>query len=152
MSEELVIDFSNIPLKPLGKSEIQRLEMALIIGTLYRPEVLELIRDPAERATWMDSLAIAAAAFARYKAGMSVSQIAEELGRSEATIRNHLSEKTKAGKLVSETYEKLRRSELKLVIPFIKAPVAPPSEEVKVLREEVEKLKESKKALEEKLK
>ncbi|MEL9998324.1 MAG: helix-turn-helix domain-containing protein [Sulfolobales archaeon] len=152
MSEELVIDFSNIPLKPLGKSEIQRLEMALIIGTLYRPEVLELIRDPTERATWMDSLAIAAAAFARYKAGMSVSQIAEELGRSEATIRNHLSEKTKAGKLVSETYEKLRRSELKLVIPFIKAPVAPPSEEVKVLREEVEKLKESKKVLEEKLK
>ncbi len=152
MSEELVIDFSNIPLKPLGKSEIQRLEMALIIGTLYRPEVLELIRDPTERATWMDSLAIAAATFARYKAGMSVSQIAEELGRSEATIRNHLSEKTKAGKLVSETYEKLRRSELKLVIPFIKAPVAPPLEEVKVLREEVEKLKESKKALEEKLK
>jgi probable regulatory domain-containing protein len=152
MSEELVIDFSNIPLKPLGKSEIQRLEMVLIIGTLYRPEVLELIRDPTERATWMDSLAIAAAAFARYKAGMSVPQIAEELGRSEATIRNHLSEKTKAGKLVSETYEKLRRSELKLVIPFIKAPVAPPSEEVKVLREEVEKLKESKKALEEKLK
>jgi probable regulatory domain-containing protein len=152
MCEELIIDFSNIPLKPLGKSEIQRLEMALIIGTLYRSEVLELIRDPTERATWMDSLAIAAAAFARYKAGMSVSQIAEELGRSEATIRNHLSEKTKAGKLVSETYEKLRRSELKLVIPFIKAPVAPPSEEVKVLREEVEKLKESKKVLEEKLK
>jgi len=152
MSEELIIDFSNIPLKPLGKSEIQRLEMALIIGTLYRPEVLELIRDPTERATWMDSLAIAAAAFARYKAGMPVSQIAEELGRSEATIRNHLSEKTKAGRLVNETYERLRRNELKLVIPFIKAPVAPPSEEVKVLREEVEKLKESKKVLEEKLK
>jgi probable regulatory domain-containing protein len=152
MSEELIIDFSNIPLKPLGKSEIQRLEMALIIGTLYRPEVLELIRDPTERATWMDSLAIAAAAFARYKAGMPVSQIAEELGRSEATIRNHLSEKTKAGRLVNETYEKLRRNELKLVIPFIKASVAPPSEEVKVLREEVEKLKESKKVLEEKLK
>jgi probable regulatory domain-containing protein len=112
MSEELVIDFSNISLKLLGKSEIQRLGMALIIGTLYRPEVLELIRDPTERATWMDSLAIAAAASARYKAGMSVSQIAEELGRSEATIKNHLSEKTKAGKLVSETYEKLKRSEL----------------------------------------
>jgi predicted transcriptional regulator len=49
MGEEIVIDFSNIPLKPLGKSEIQKLEMALIIGTLYRPEVLELIRDPTER-------------------------------------------------------------------------------------------------------
>jgi len=152
MSEEVIIDFSTVPLKPLGKSEIQRLEMALIIGTLYRPEVLELIRDPTERATWMDSLAIAAAAFARYKAGIPVSQIAEELGRSEVSIRNHLSEKTKAGKLVAETYEKIRRNELKLVIPFIKAPIATPSEEVKVLREEVEKLKESKKVLEEKLK
>lgn len=54
--EEVVIDLSNVPLKPLGKREIQQLEIALIIGTLYRPEVLELIRDPAERATWMDSV------------------------------------------------------------------------------------------------
>jgi predicted transcriptional regulator len=31
---------------------------------------------------------------------MTVPQIAEELGRSEATIRNHLTKKTKAGQLV----------------------------------------------------
>jgi predicted transcriptional regulator len=31
---------------------------------------------------------------------MTVPQIAEELGKSEATIRNHLTKKTKAGQLV----------------------------------------------------
>ena len=149
--EEVVIDLLNVPLKPLGKREIQQLEIALIIGTLYRPEVLELIRDPAERATWMDSLAVAAAAFARHKAGVPVTQIAEELGRSEHSIRNHINEKTKAGKLVAETYEKLKRGELRLVVPFIKAPAAQPSEEFKVLRDELEKLKEEKRSLEERV-
>ncbi|ADG91372.1 transcriptional regulator [Thermosphaera aggregans] len=116
---ELVIDFSNIPLKPVGKKEIQQLETALIIGTLFRPEIAELLRDPVERATWVDSLAIAASALARSKAGMMVPQIAEELGRTETTIRAHLSGKTKAGKLVAETYDKLKAGELKLSFPFI---------------------------------
>ena len=39
-SSEEVVDLSNVPLKPLGKREIQQLEIALITGTLYRPEVL----------------------------------------------------------------------------------------------------------------
>jgi probable regulatory domain-containing protein len=116
---ELVIDFSNIPLKPVGIREIQQLETALIIGTLFRPEIVELLRDPVERATWVDSLAIAAAALARSKAGMMVPQIAEELGRTETTIRAHLSGKTKAGKLVAETYDKLKTGGLKLSFPFI---------------------------------
>lgn len=150
--EEVVIDLSNVPLKPLGKKEIMQLEMALIIGTLYRPEVLELIRDPIERATWIDSLAVAAAALARYKAGQTVSQIAEELGRSEVTIRSHLNQKTKAGKLVAETFEKLRKGELKLILPFIKAPTVGVQEEINVLRAELEKLREEKKVLEEKIK
>jgi len=78
----------------------------------------------------MDSLAVVA--FARYKASIPVTQIADELGRSEHSIRNHINEKTKAGKPVAETYEKLRRGELKLVVPFIRAPIAPPSEEIKL--------------------
>ncbi len=141
-SEPIYIDLTNMPIKPIGKKEISQLEMALIIGTLYRPEILELIRDPIERSTWMDSLAVAAAAFARYKAGIPISQIAEELGRSEVTIRSHIHGKTKAGKLVAETYEKIKKGELKLLVPFIKAPVAGPEEEVRVLREEIDKLKE----------
>jgi len=148
VSEEVVIDLTNISLKPIGKKEISQLEMALIIGTLYRPEILELIRDPIERATWIDSLAVAAAAFARYKAGIPVSQIAEELGRSEATVRSHLNQKTKAGKLVAETYEKIKRGELKLAVPFIKAVAASAEEEVRVLRSEVERLRERNRVLE----
>ncbi|MFZ8791712.1 MAG: transcriptional regulator [Thermosphaera aggregans] len=116
---ELVIDFSNVPLEPVGKKEILQLETALIIGTLFRPEIVELLRDPVERAAWVDSLAIAASALARSKAGMMVPQIAEELGRTETTIRAHLSGKTKAGKLVAETYEKLKAGGLKLSFPFI---------------------------------
>lgn len=120
-TEEVTIDLSNVPLKPVGKKEIQQLEMALIIATLYSPEVLELIRDPVERATWVDSLAVAAAALAREKAGMTISQIADEIGRSETTIRAHLTGKTKAGKLVRNTYEKLKSGQLKIVVPFVKA-------------------------------
>ncbi len=147
--EEVYIDLANIPLKPIGKKEISQLEIALIIGTLYRPEILELIRDPIERSTWMDSLAIAAAAFARHKAGIPVSQIAEELGRSEASIRSHLAGKTKAGKLVQETYEKIKSGQLKLLFPFVKVPVAGREEEVKALRSEIEKLRERVRSLEE---
>jgi hypothetical protein len=66
LPESVEIDLSNVPLKPVGKKEISQLEMALIIGTLYRPEVLELIRDPVERSTWIDSLAVAAGSLARH--------------------------------------------------------------------------------------
>ncbi|WP_440059677.1 transcriptional regulator [Thermogladius sp. 4427co] len=117
---ELVIDLSEVPLTPMGKKEIQRLETALIIGTLYSPEIIELLKDPVEKTTWIDSLAVAAASYARYKAGMPVSKIAEEVGRSEQTIRAHINGKTKAGKLVISTYEKIKSGTLRLTIPFIK--------------------------------
>jgi probable regulatory domain-containing protein len=147
--EEVYIDLTNVPLKPVGRKEISQLEIALIIGTLYRPEILELIRDPIERSTWMDSLAVAAAAFARYKAGIPISQIAEELGRSETSIRSHISGKTKAGKLIIETFEKIKSGELRLITPFIKAPIAGVEEELKTLREELSRTKERVRSLEE---
>lgn len=117
-AERVEVDLSNVPVKPASRREIQQLETALVIGTLYRPEVVELIRDPLERATWVDSLAVAAAALAREKFGMPASRIADEIGRSETMVRAHLQGKTKAGKLVRETYEKLARGELKLAVPF----------------------------------
>ncbi|MEZ0393667.1 MAG: transcriptional regulator [Desulfurococcaceae archaeon] len=149
MGEELAIDFSGVPLSPIGKRDISQLEFALIVGTLFRPEVVELIRDPIERSTWMDSLAVAAAALARQKAGKSVSEIAEELGRSEATIRSHLGQRTKAGKLVAETFEKLRKGELRLVLPFARGPGAEvgrpgeekPGQQVAELRQELDALR-----------
>lgn len=157
MTEEVTIDLSRIPLRPTGKKEIQQLEMALIIATLYSPEVLELIKDPVERATWVDSLAVAAASLARYKAGYSISQIADEVGRSETMVRAHLHGKTKAGKLVLKTYEKLARGELKIVVPFIKVPgeMAVRAEELektrKELEERIKELEEKRKELEERL-
>jgi len=135
------LDLSNVPLRPTSKREIKLLETALIVGTLYRPDIMELIKDPLEKATWLDSLAVAAAALAREKAGYTVSQIAEELGRSETTIRAHLSGKTKAGKIVRETYEKVTRGELELTIPFISSEAQKLREELERLRHENEKLK-----------
>ncbi len=146
--EEFIVDLSGVPVRPTGKKEIQKLEMALIIGTLYSPEVLELIRDPIERATWVDSLAVAAAALAREKAGYSIRQIADEVGRSETSIRAHLSGKTKAGQLIRKTYEKLVRGELKVAIPFAAEEVAGAPRE---LEEKIKKLEEEKKKLEEQL-
>lgn len=147
-NEEITIDLSKIPLTPQGKRDIQQLEMALIIATLYSPEVLELIRDPIERATWVDSLAVAAAALARQKAGYPISRIAEEVGRSETMIRAHLTGKTKAGKLVLQTYEKLKKGELKIVVPFIKVPKEM-IEKVQELEKEIGKVR---KEYEEKIK
>ncbi len=147
--EKIELDLTNVPIRPTSKKEIQQLETALIIGTLYRPEVVELIRDPLERATWVDSLAVAAAALAREKAGYTISQIAEEVGRSEAMIRAHLQGKTKAGKLVRETYELLARGKLKLVVPFTGVHLTIEEyERLKVAEEEVKKLREKIKELE----
>ncbi|RLE52256.1 MAG: hypothetical protein DRJ33_04210 [Candidatus Methanomethylicota archaeon] len=133
-SEEKV----EIPLTPLGREDIHKLETALLIGTLFRPDVLEMIRSAEERTTWIDSLAVAAGALAREKAKMTTSEIAEDLGRTEATIRNHLTGKTKAGKLVLETYEKFLKEGVKIEL------TTPPSElaeQVSKLREELDKAK-----------
>jgi len=141
--EKIDIDFRSIPLNPLGKNDIKKLETFLLIGTLYRPEVLELIKDPDERSTWIDSLAIAAAAYARYKAGMPISLIADELGRSEESIRNHISGKTKAGSLIIETYEKIKSGQLNLTLSFNSSnkELDELKNQVKNLKEEIEKLK-----------
>jgi probable regulatory domain-containing protein len=127
MSEE-------IPLSPIGREEIHKLEYALLVGTLFRPEVLEELRNPSERLTWVDSLAVAAAAIAREKAKMTISQIAEDIGRTESTIRNHLTGKTKAGQLVRQTLEKFLREGVKIDLPSTKE-----LEELKVRLEEERK-------------
>lgn len=103
----MVRKMSEIPLKPITKEDVRKLELALVLGTLFRAEVLQQIRDAEDKVTWLDSLVIAAAALARDRAGIPISVIAEELGRSETTIRNHLAGKTEAGRLVKETYEML---------------------------------------------
>ena len=108
-----------INFNPLGRDEIRTLETAILIGSLFRPEVMEEIRNSSERLTWVDSLAVAAGALARSKAGMSVSEIAEELGRTESTIRDHLKGETKAGKIAMQTYELLKSGELDLENVFL---------------------------------
>ena len=125
---------SEVPLKPLGKEEIRKLELALILTTLTRPDVIEKIRSAEDKLTWLDSLVIAAAALARDKAGYPVSVIAEELGRSEITIRNHLAGKTEAGKLVLESYEILRSTGGTLSIPIAT------SSEIEFLRKRIAEL------------
>jgi probable regulatory domain-containing protein len=112
----------DVPLKPLGREDIQKLEAVLLIGTVSRKDVIEKMRnaDPKDRITWIDSLAVAAGALAREKAGMTVTRIADELGRGEQTIRAHLTGRTEAGKLVKKTYEMLVKGEG--VLPFLGEP------------------------------
>ncbi len=109
-----------IPLRPLSREEIHKLETALLFYTMFRKDVFEIIKDPAKRVTWVDSLAVAAGAVAREKAGFTVTKIAEELGRTETTIREHLEGKSKAGKFVKETYEMLARGKTPELIFEIK--------------------------------
>jgi probable regulatory domain-containing protein len=106
--------------------------------------------DPKDRITWIDSLAVAAGALAREKAGMSVSRIADELGRGEQTIRAHLTGKTEAGKLVRETYEMLLKGEKVLTFIFKETEVSS-KEEIEKLKTEIEKERKEKNELQEKL-
>ncbi len=137
-----------VPLNPIGREEIHRLESILLFATLFRPEVIDLIKDPAERLTWVDSLAVAAGAIAREKAGMIPSEIAEELGRTEATIRKHLKGETKAGQLVRETYDLIKQGKLDDLVRNVE--VLSRGGQL-VTMEEYEKLKKEKEELEEKV-
>lgn len=131
---------SEIPLSPLGREEIHKLEYALLVGTLLRPDVVEALRSTEDRLTWVDSLAVAAAALAREKAKMTTSQIADELGRSEATIRNHLAGKTRAGQLVKETYEKFVKEGVNLDKLLLFEGIGVPSAELEELKRKVNEL------------
>ena len=108
---------SEIPLKPIGKEDIRRLESALLVMSLFSPETMEALGDQRERITWVDSLYTAAAAFARDKAGMSASQIADEIGVTEATVRKHIKGETKAGQLIIKAYEKLAKEGFRVELP-----------------------------------
>jgi len=137
-----------IPLTPIGREQIHKLESALLIASIFSPRVLEELENPRERLTWIDSLAVAAAALAREKAKMSIPQIAEELGRTEATIRNHLQGKTKAGQIVRETYERFLREGVKIQLPteLFKEKYAPlgegvEAEKISKLQSELDSLK-----------
>jgi len=130
-----------IPLKPLGRQDIHKLETALVIATLLRKDVLEKIRESTERLTWIDSLAVAAGALARSKAGMTVSEIADDLGRSEATIRRHLQKKTEAAKLIFETYERFTKEGVKVEVSL------PGAEETEELKKKLEEARELAKKL-----
>ncbi|WP_054842369.1 hypothetical protein [Vulcanisaeta distributa] len=133
---------SEIPLKPLGKEDIRKLESALLAMSLFSQETLEALRNPHERLTWVDSLYTAAAAFARDKAGMPISQIADEIGVTEATIRKHLrGGETKAGQLVLKAYERLSKEGFKIELPSELAGGAIPTEDVSKLREKIERVK-----------
>jgi probable regulatory domain-containing protein len=104
--------------------------------------------NPKDRITWIDSLAVAAGALAREKAGMTITRIADELGRGEQTVKAHLTGKTEAGKLVKETYEMLVRGEK--VLTFI-VREAEEASEVEKLKAEVEREKREKAELQRRL-
>ena len=147
MGEERV----EVTLSPMTRREIHQLETALLIGTLLRPDVIEAIKSAEERLTWIDSLAVAAGAFAREKAKMTVSEIADDLGRTEHTIRNHLAGKTKAGKLVLETYQRFLKEGVKIDVSAV-APVAvEATKEIEQLKAELNKKDEQLKQLQAKL-
>lgn len=150
----VIVDASEVPVKPLGKEAIKKLELALILGTLFRADVIERIKSAEDRLTWLDSLVVAAGALAREKAGLPISRIAEELGRTEATIRRHLSAETEAGKLVKETYEKLvRRENIELPTALVSKPAIPELEELKKKVTELEnRISRAKARIEEALK
>jgi len=135
-----------VPLKPMGREDIQKLEAVLLVATVSRRDVIEKMReaDPRDRLTWIDSLAIAAGALAREKAGLPLSRIAEELGRGEQTLRAHLAGRTEAGRLIRETYEMLLRGEQVL-------PVSPTAAEVEELRRRLEEETEARRRLQAKL-
>jgi len=124
-----------IPVKPISREDIRKLESALLVMSLFSPETMEVIKNPHERLTWVDSLYVAAAALAREKAGMPTSRIAEEIGVTEATVRRHLRGETKAGQVVQKAYERLVKEGFRIELP------EPVASELERLRREVEHLR-----------
>ena len=143
----MVMAVTEVPIKPVGRQDIHKLETYLLIGALLRKDVIERIKNAEDRLTWIDSLAVAAGALARGKAGMPVTEIAEELGRSEATIRNHLNKKTEAGKLVWETYEMLVKGQIDPVAAVLSA-----AGDIEKFKEELDKVVKERDELKEKVK
>lgn len=127
---------SSVPLKPLGREDIRKLEMALLLTALYSKETLEAIKGE-ERLTWIDSLYVAAASLAREKAGMPVSKIADEVGVTEATVRRHLRGETKAGELIKEAYRRLEKEGFKLELPSTEIKCEEKLQKVKKMLEDV---------------
>jgi len=129
-----------VPIKPMGKEDIRKLESALLVMALFSKETFETIKNPTERLTWVDSLYTAAAALAREKAGMSLSKISEEIGVSEASIRKHLKGETKAGKLILEIYNKLVKEGFRVDLPeIVREDINKLKNEIKQRIEEIEK-------------
>ncbi|MFP3417343.1 MAG: regulator [Nitrososphaeria archaeon] len=126
-----------VPLIPIGKEDIRKLESALLTVSLFSQETLQAMGDPHERLTWVDSLYVAAAAFARDKAGMTASQIADEIGVTEATVRKHLKGETKAGQIIRQSYEKLKNEGFNVAVPGCEQ-----SQQVKNLEDQVKSLQE----------
>lgn len=146
-SQPLIVDFSELPLKPINKREIRLLEAALVVGSILTLEIRELLNDPIERVNWMDSVSVAAASMARHAAGMTISEIAMELDRSELLIKSHLESRTTAGKIIARIYEKLVKGELRAV----NLDQFCGGEEIERLRLEIERLKSENNTLREKL-
>jgi len=137
-----------VPLKPIGKEDIRKLESALLVMALFDKETFEAIKNPTERLTWVDSLYTAAAALAREKAGMPLSKISEEIGVSEASIRKHLKGETKAGKLILQMYDKLVKEGFKIEFPeIVKENIEQFKKDIMQKIEEIEKKIEEIKAL-----
>ncbi|MDP8022955.1 MAG: regulator [Nitrososphaeria archaeon] len=134
----------SVPLKPVGKEDIRKLESALLTISLFSKETVDAIGNPHERLTWVDSLYVAAAAFARDKAGMTASQIADEIGVTEATIRKHLKGETKAGQIIKQSYEKLKNEGFIVTMPGCEQPqqVKSLEDQLKNLQEKVSKAKD----------
>ncbi|MCE4614718.1 MAG: hypothetical protein F7B60_04225 [Desulfurococcales archaeon] len=63
-----------IPLKPLGKEDIRKLELALIFSTLFRRDFVEKIKDAHVRLAWSDSLVVATGALAGERAGYTTTK------------------------------------------------------------------------------
>ncbi|MEM2267282.1 MAG: transcriptional regulator, partial [Nitrososphaerota archaeon] len=88
---------------------------------------------------------------------MTITQIAEDIGRSEATIRNHLTGKTKAGQLIRQTYERFLREGIKIEIPStkeleeLKRKLEEEKKKIEILENTLKDVKESLKQLMEKL-
>ena len=78
-------------------------------ATLSDPRISEVLSDPVESTLFLDNLYVATASLAREKAGYSIPEIAEELRRSEVTIKAHISGATKIGRIVREAYEMLSK-------------------------------------------
>lgn len=108
MTRYKYLTLAPVPIRPDCKTEILLLQSALLIASMPRIiERMQFIDDPLENEMMLEHLSMSSAIFARTTAGYGVEKIADDLGRSIATVQAYMRGYSYAYEIIKSVYEEM---------------------------------------------